>query len=297
MTPPVPSRLLVALVAPVLALAACGEPGTATAGSVPTVPVESPPASEAQGTYRATGTVLQAPGEEPQLCLGGVEESLPPQCGGPEVLGWDWDEVQAESAGGTTWGSYQVTGTYDGDTFTLTEPAAEPAPPAADSDSSPDFSSPCPEPAGGWVPPDPARATDASMAEAMALARAEAGHGGSWIDQRIPEDDLTESSANDPLVYVLNVTTTGDLDDLERRLRGVWGGSLCVSAAERAEADLRAVQDELSSEPGMLITSVDIMTGTVEVGVILATAGRQRELDQQYGDGVVLLRGALQPVG
>jgi hypothetical protein len=39
--------------------------------------------------HTGSGTVLQAPGADPELCLGGVEESLPPQCAGLRLVGWD----------------------------------------------------------------------------------------------------------------------------------------------------------------------------------------------------------------
>ncbi len=75
----------------------------------------------------AVTTVLQKDDGPPELCLGGVAESFPPQCGGPEITGWDWDAVEADSAQGTTWGGYEVEGTWDGETFHLTEAAAAPA--------------------------------------------------------------------------------------------------------------------------------------------------------------------------
>jgi hypothetical protein len=37
-------------------------------------------------------TVLQEGDGPPELCLGGVAESFPPQCGGPEIAGWDWED-------------------------------------------------------------------------------------------------------------------------------------------------------------------------------------------------------------
>ncbi|HEV7740844.1 MAG TPA: hypothetical protein VGO65_00355, partial [Pseudolysinimonas sp.] len=54
----------------------------------------------------------------PQLCLGAVAESYPPQCTGPEVTGWDWGAVDGEEASGdVTWGAYAVTGGWDGTRF------------------------------------------------------------------------------------------------------------------------------------------------------------------------------------
>lgn len=58
-----------------------------------------------------------------ELCLGPVAESYPPQCSGITLEGWTWDGVEgAESSGDVTWGAYAVHGTYDGETFTVTQP-------------------------------------------------------------------------------------------------------------------------------------------------------------------------------
>jgi hypothetical protein len=70
------------------------------------------------------GTVLQKGDTRPELCLGAVAESYPPQCSGPPIVGWDWAAVDAsESAAGVTWGSYAVTGTWNGTEFTVTQAA------------------------------------------------------------------------------------------------------------------------------------------------------------------------------
>jgi hypothetical protein len=68
------------------------------------------------------GTVLQKGADLPQLCLGAVAESYPPQCTGPILRNWDWSAVNdSTTAAGVIWGSYAVTGTWDGDEFTLTD--------------------------------------------------------------------------------------------------------------------------------------------------------------------------------
>src|SRR5690606_31278753 len=62
-------------------------------------------------------------GEPVQICLGPITMIYPPDCGGPEVLGWDWDDVDgAETEGGTTWGTYAVQGAWDGERLTVTQP-------------------------------------------------------------------------------------------------------------------------------------------------------------------------------
>lgn len=69
------------------------------------------------------GTVLQQGDAEPQLCLGPIMESYPPQCSGPTILGWDWTQAQySETASTVTWGTYAVFGTWDGTAFTQTQP-------------------------------------------------------------------------------------------------------------------------------------------------------------------------------
>lgn len=68
------------------------------------------------------GTVLQKGDELPRLCLGFVAESYPPQCTGPILRNWDWSAGNdSTTAAGVTWGSYAVTGMWDGSEFTLTD--------------------------------------------------------------------------------------------------------------------------------------------------------------------------------
>ena len=125
----------------VLALTGCAAQGaplaappTPTASATPASPGSSalpgssaPPASA--GELAATTTVLDR-GDQPVLCLGAVGESYPPTCGGPAVEGWDWSAVEgAQTSGGVTWGDFDVVGTWDGRSLTLTR-----TPVAADPD-------------------------------------------------------------------------------------------------------------------------------------------------------------------
>jgi hypothetical protein len=134
MKPPrAPRRLFSTGLAGVLLLSACaGQDGPAGSAADDTPPDDAPtaaapPAPAASGQVTTVTTVLQEGDGPPELCLGGVAESHPPQCGGPEIAGWDWDTVEAESAQDTTWGEYEVAGSWDGETFRLTEAAAAPA--------------------------------------------------------------------------------------------------------------------------------------------------------------------------
>jgi hypothetical protein len=290
-----------------LTLLGCGRGGDVPGGpAAPTPPPVSDGAAAVpqnlvpagyDGRFRGVGLVLEAPGEGPQLCLGAVEESLPPQCSGPVVAGWDWDAVPEgsyESANNVRWGSYVVVGMYDGEQLAMTDPAR----PSTLADrrpySSPDFTTPCPEPEGGWVPPDPERATDAALEQTRAVAAAIDGYGALWVDQ--PQVGPDGESRWSPQGLVVNVTTTGDLAAMEDRLREVWGGSLCVSPAVRTGAELDRIQAEVVSLEGLVGSGTDAVAGVVDVDVLVATEEQQAELDETYGAGAVVLRGALEPL-
>ncbi len=107
-----------------LGLVACATPGQP--GSAADAPDGSslgslwpaPPEGEVIGQ----GTVLDT-GQSPRLCLGAVRESYPPQCDGIPLRGWSWDGIDgSETADDVTWGMYAVQGTYDGESFTMTQP-------------------------------------------------------------------------------------------------------------------------------------------------------------------------------
>ncbi len=95
-----------------LSLTACAT--TATPGDTP----EPTPVSPIE--VAGEGTVIQVGDAAPQFCLGPVAASYPPQCTGPELVGWNWDDVDGdETAADTTWGTYALTGTWDGERLTV----------------------------------------------------------------------------------------------------------------------------------------------------------------------------------
>ena len=111
-----------------LLLAACGGGSDNVVaddggGSSP-MPTEIPAAA---GTVHTRDLAVVMDTGQPELCLGPVAESYPPQCGGPRLIGWDWADQQGifETEGSTRWGSFAVSGTFDGAEFTVT--AATPA--------------------------------------------------------------------------------------------------------------------------------------------------------------------------
>ncbi|MBB6627083.1 hypothetical protein H5V45_07085 [Nocardioides sp. KIGAM211] len=86
------------------------------------------PAADGPVATRTIVTVMDTGEGLPQLCLGAVAESYPPQCGGPELRGWSWADQQGvfEHQGDVRWGMFVVTGTFDGTAMDVTHaiPAA-----------------------------------------------------------------------------------------------------------------------------------------------------------------------------
>lgn len=276
-----------ALVLSALVLAACADQAPAGTGAASGAP-------SAEGRYEADGMVLQRPGEAPELCLGAIAESYPPQCSGIPLEGWTWDAVDDETrASGTIWGDAHVVGTYDGITFTVEE-AGRPRPA---SDPGVDFTPPCPEPAGGWVAPDPTRTTEDDRAATVAAAEAEPDHTATWIAYL----DATPADPEDPGPYVLVLGFTGDIARHRAAAEATWGGPLCVFEQTRAHRQLvsiqRAVEDALAdADAELLWSSIDVTRNRLDVGIVVATPELERTLAERFGEGAVQLEPALRPV-
>lgn len=248
--------------------------------------------------YTASLTVLEGGGHGPQLCSN-VMESNPPQCDGPDVVGWDWSKVAHESVRGVKWGQYRVVGTWDGARLTLTEPPGAPVkPPKEEGDV---FASACPEPEGGWRPVDPAKATEQDMNAAIERARTAQDYAGTFLDRLTPMPAHPERQmAVDAENYVLNLRFTGDLAGREEWIREVWGGALCLSDAKHTEAELEAVQKELEGEmedSGIVSVSSGTMANRVEIRVWVVTEELRGRLAKKYGSDTISIDGALKPVG
>ncbi len=278
-------RLALALVLSVAALSACGnegdtravdpaasgEPSTgASAGAVPT------PAPDGEVSTSGLVTVLDD-GSGPEVCLGAVAESYPPQCGGPAVADFDFGDVGAETSGGVTWGQYALTGTYDGTTFTVTDSI-----PAALYDA---MAEPQDDPLAAACDDatvtDPQRATPEDLDATLASASALPTYATSW---------LTGDT--------INVAVTEDPEGAEAELRKTWGGMLCVATVERTDADLNAINQELQAALGdQLLTSGSTSPDSLDAQVVFDDGSIQEWADATYGDGLVRVSSALTPEG
>jgi hypothetical protein len=295
--------LLAAVALSALAAVGCGSSDPGAADEPP--PVTSSTVDPAQ-LYEASTTVLDD-ADGPRLCVDGVEESLPPQCFGIVLVGWDWEAVEGEeTASGATWGDYRVVGRFDGETFTVIESAPY-DPGAADRASEFDFSTPCPAPVGGWVAVDPSRAADSDFAAGAAVAQKRPDYVALWVDYAgdFTDDEIAPRlNEGKPVLQIMNVVVTEDAAAAEADIREAWGGPLCVAeraghtaqelAAIRAEA-VPFIQDELGLR---YLGSASGPVGlAAEIRVVADPGGSgQAAVDERFGPGLVRLVPALTPV-
>jgi len=229
------------------------------------------------GEVRTSGLVMVIDeGDGPELCLGAVAESYPPQCGGPALADFDWGDAGSEEASGVRWGSYALTGTFDGTTFTVTD-----AIPAAlyDTMAAPEeepLAAACDSP----TTTDTAKATPEDMDATLAAASALPTYASAWLTGN-----------------TINVAVTEDAEGAEAELRTTWGGMLCVTTVERTDADLNEVNQELQAALGdQLLTSGSTSPDSLDAQVVFDDGSIQEWADATYGDGLVRISSALVPV-
>lgn len=249
---------------------------------------ESESSAEDSPLLQADATVLESAEHGPQLCLGAVLTSLPPQCGGPPIIGWSWDLVgDEESVGNTTWGAWHVTGTYDGSGFTLRD-VSETDGAHGDVDPPP---LPCPEPDGGWQVDGQGQGDATFGAVERDLEDLDA-FAGLWV-YPIGGAARTEEEATGQR-YVLVVAFTADPDTFEPRIRRRWRGPLCLTQHPRSIDDLRRIQrefrdevfDQLDLKP--LAFGVDVAGNVFSATVVYLDDATRREVARRYGEAVRL---------
>lgn len=294
----------VALATALFLAAGCGsvtEPGPDAAGSVaatptPTrtvlpVPTQIPDSS---GLVRSRGipTVLARGDEPPQLCLGAVAESLPPQCGGPVIEGWDWADYVGhyDEASGVRWSGVQVSGRLVDGRFVLRHAWVNNKYGISDGGLQVAPRPPCPEPDGGWRPVDTTKVSEEAMSATVEAAAALPGYGEAWVGY---ERNPALGSGDAGSVPVLVVRVTEDLEGAEATLRETWSGALCVARALRTAAELEGIQRQLGELPGMLGSSIE--QGVVEAEVVYDDGSLQAWADASYGPEVVEISSALVP--
>jgi len=124
-------KATLALGALLFSLAGCGSGSDDVAIDPGAQPVDrpssahsGPPQPAPEGAVRTADLATVMDRGTAELCLGPIAESYPPQCGGPEITNWDWSEHghrAFEQQGDIRWGTYLVTGKWDGTSFEVTE--------------------------------------------------------------------------------------------------------------------------------------------------------------------------------
>lgn len=96
------------------------DPGSPDPSTVTGMPTEIP---AADGKVRTLNLITVMDTGTPEVCLGPVAESYPPQCSGPELVGWDWNDHEGmfDQQGDIRWGTFVLTGTFDGTSMTVSE--------------------------------------------------------------------------------------------------------------------------------------------------------------------------------
>ncbi len=168
-----PLRAAVTTAAVLLALGACSteeqmkavdpagqsdsDTDTGTSGSSDGAMPTALPAAEGEVSTGGLVTVLDD-GEGPELCHA-VAESFPPQCSGVPMADWAWaDHPEHEDESGVKWGTFALTGTFDGTTFAVTDAIPAALYDALNEEPEPLPGTPCePPPVGGasWTRPRP----------------------------------------------------------------------------------------------------------------------------------------------
>ncbi len=244
--------------------------------------------SDADGgqQYEADLTVLESPDHGPQLCAA-VADSYPPQCGGPDIVGWDWDQVDdAESANGTTWGEYHVVGTWHDGTFTLTRNPSAPT-------GSPDVDDRVYAP--GCDRPDVVDPSHSAFEWDEASSQSPEGIPGSlgaWISRPEAGGEGTFSATV--------VVTTGQRGAATAYVRQRYGGPLCVIERDLTQPDIDRIQQELHDEDALATmrtssSAYDLVDGVFDVGVWVADDATAEYARERWGD-LVRLDGILQPL-
>ena len=292
------SPVLAALVA--LGLAACGADGPSAGGASTGAETSPPLVSEPDPSqlYEGDGRVCEDGARGPRLWLGADSLLMPgpPTCGGIPLVNWDWQAVEGESSeGGTTWGSYHVAATYDGEALSVTGVGPYEHDPSV-LETDPDTTSPCDEPEGGWIVPDPAHNTTNEVKGASRYASSQPDYVASWIT-------FLEPARLEFGPVLFNAVFTGDVERHEAEIRKVWEGPLCIVARDVPMArELARVRKEVEAGLGdlgleMLWSQGPAVDPVVEIGVVVNVGGQaEAALDRRYGPGVVRLVPALKPV-
>lgn len=275
---------LLALTVVAVTLTGCGEEPRAELGSSrvenldvdPSLRPAVEPVPSGPVQTRRPVTVVDT-GSGPQVCVEGVLATVPPQCTGLPVEGWSWEERPHQVEGGVRWVERVVlTGTLDGQVLTVAD-----ARDATDDATAWHHETPCPTPASGWRVEDPASATQEALDMAILLAE-EQYDASTWFDLTGVLDGPAAPGLHTPTEGILNVSTTEAPATVERIVRTVWGGKLCVSRAYETRAEVRRSLELL---PGVLYVD-ERQGGRFRAQVLFDDGSLEQWAAEEHGDAV-----------
>ena len=287
----------------VLATAGCGEASSEPTDAATQAPARATydgPVVRPTAVPGAEGRVVSSrpvtvtdDGSGAQLCFsdvlwgGGLPDPL--VCDDAAVAGWDWERYGGEltEEEGVRMGLYRLVGTFDGSTFTVeeaTQPEPEPEPFVVDI--------PCPTPDGGWQVLDRSRVTQDDYFRATSTAQGLDDFAAASVST--PDG---EPGPRDPANTVVSVYVAGDPGVAEAAIREVWSGMLCVTEVERTEKEMLALQQKTLDLPGFVESGAGDPSNRLLVTVFHDDGRIQQWVDREYGEGVVVVRSILQPVG
>jgi hypothetical protein len=259
---------------------------------VKTVPAHPGHRRSAPPVYRTSATVVQQPGGKVEACLVTVEVTSPPQCGDTPLVGWVWGGLESQTAKGTRWGVYDLVGTYDGTSFTLT------APPVVHVDKgtspqAPVVPSPCSAP--GHAPASSSGKGPATLDAAKALvSKAEQlpGYAGYWKSG-------PPGAVPDSVEQTYNIAVSGaSVPAVQSALSPLWPGPICVVDVARSYKELQAL--ELQARTALedrgirwLDSGFDPIHNRIEITIALATPALQDAFDRRFGAGAIFLSSIL----
>jgi hypothetical protein len=136
----------------------------------------------------------------------------------------------------------------------------------------PDFSTPCPEPEGGWQ-----AATDVTAFSSPEIS-ARSEFAGMWFD---------------PATSVYTVRVVGEVATLESLIRSRYEGPVCVVPAQRTMTELMATRDALLAFSSARVIDAFILVDApgerALASVLLDDPSLQPRFDGQFGAGTVLV--------
>ena len=276
------------LVVGVLALVTgCGEASSLGPAAEAAEVVRPTAVPAAEGTVTTSQSVVVSDdGSGPQLCFGGIDFGGPPSCSDAGVTGWDWSAVDDVSEeGGVRWGTYALTGAFDGEAFAVTDVSGTTGPEPYE------FSIPCEEPAGGWQVQDASRSGQEELGAAISAAQGLDG----YYSVAVSTPD-GEPGPRDPAETVVSAYVVGDTVAAESAIRETWGGMLCVAQVARSAQQMEELQGQLTDLPGLTQVGGNLLN-EMKVEVFHDDGSMQRWADHEYGEGVVVVESNLQPVG